>query len=198
LVDLSKVTPEEALRHPRWQMGKKISVDSASLMNKGLEIKEAHHLFDIPIEQIDVLIHPEAVIHSMVEFVDGSHIAQLAVNDMKLPIQYALTYPERLELDIPSLDFVQIGRLTFEAPDRRAFPCLDLAYAACQRGGTAPAVLNAVNEVAVERFLNREIPFLGIPASIERVLSRHHQEEDPPLEHIFLADRWAREEALRS
>ncbi len=194
--ELTNITPAEAIKHPRWRMGKKISVDSATLMNKGLEIKEAHHLFNVPIEKIDILIHPEAVIHSMVEFVDGSHMAQLAVNDMKLPIQYALSYPHRFEMNLPKLDFVKIRSLTFDLPDRRTFPCLNLAYEVWKQGGTAPAVLNAANEIAVDRFLNGQLTFLGIPRLIERVLSSHKNKSNPDLEAILEADRWAREKAL--
>ncbi len=194
--ELTNITPAEAIKHPRWRMGKKISVDSATLMNKGLEIKEAHHLFNVPIEKIDILIHPEAVIHSMVEFVDGSHMAQLAINDMKLPIQYALSYPHRFEMNLPKLDFVKIRSLTFDLPDRRTFPCLNLAYEVWKQGGTAPSVLNAANEVAVDRFLNGRLTFLGIPRLIERVLSHHKNKSNPDLETILEADRWAREKAL--
>lgn len=193
--ELSRVTPSEAVRHPRWQMGKKISVDSATLMNKGLEVHEAHHLFNVPIDCIDVLVHREAVIHSMVEFVDGSYMAQMAINDMKIPIQYALSYPKRLPLRLPPLDLVRIRSLTFEAPDRKVFPCLDMAYQACRDMGTAPAVLNAANEVAVDRFLKGAVPFLGIPKIIERVMERHRLLSDPTLDQICQADEWAREKA---
>ncbi|MBI4430999.1 MAG: 1-deoxy-D-xylulose-5-phosphate reductoisomerase [Candidatus Omnitrophica bacterium] len=195
--ELRAVTPSQAVNHPRWRMGRKISVDSATLMNKGLEVKEAHHLFDIPLERIDVLIHRQAVIHSMVEFVDGSHMAQLAVNDMKLPIQFALSYPERLRSQVPKLDFLKIHSLTFERPDRRTFPCLDLACSTWRQGGTAPAVLNAANEIAVARFLNGDLSFLGIPNLIERVLARHRSVTNPDLNQILEADSWAREEAMR-
>ncbi len=191
---LKRVTVDEALRHPRWKMGKKITIDSATLMNKGLEVIEASHLFDIPVERIDVLIHPEAVIHSLVEFIDGSHLAQLAVTDMRIPIQYAMTYPDRLDSNgLPRLEFSQIKKLTFEEPQKAKFPCLELGYEAKRVGGTMPAVLNAANEVAVDRFLKGEISFLDIPKRIERVMKKHRTLAKPGLEQILEADRWARE-----
>ncbi|OGX40671.1 MAG: 1-deoxy-D-xylulose-5-phosphate reductoisomerase [Omnitrophica WOR_2 bacterium RIFCSPHIGHO2_02_FULL_68_15] len=188
---------EEVLNHPRWRMGPKISVDSATMMNKGLEVIEARWLFDIPVRQIEVLIHPEAVIHSMVEFVDGSVLAHLGVTDMRIPIQYALTYPDRLPTGLPPLDLAAVGRLTFEPPNRVKFPCLSFGYAAAEQGGTAPAVLNAANEVCVQAFLDGRIPFTKIAATIDAVLSRHRLVAEPALDDVVAADRWARDEAVR-
>ncbi|MCM8789570.1 MAG: 1-deoxy-D-xylulose-5-phosphate reductoisomerase [Candidatus Omnitrophica bacterium] len=188
------ISVNKILNHPRWKMGKKISVDSASLMNKGLEILETIFLFGIPAEKIKILIHPEAVIHSMVEFVDGSVLAQLSETDMRIPIQYALTYPERIPNSLPSIDFYKLKGLHFEKADFGKFPCLRLAYkAACELGST-PAVLNASNEVCVEKFLRRELDFSYIPKIIERVLSRHKNTFKPDLEGILKADAWARRE----
>ena len=192
---LPNVTPEEAINHPKWRMGKKISVDSATMMNKGLEIIEARWLFGVSVEQVEVLIHPEAIVHSMVEFVDGAVMAQLAVPDMRLPIQYALTYPERLPSPVAAVDFPSMGRLTFEAPDPEKFPCLRLAYAAARQGGTASCVFNAANEVAVAAFLERRIRLTEIPAVIEEVLARHRGSAGLTLEEILAADRWARQTA---
>jgi 1-deoxy-D-xylulose-5-phosphate reductoisomerase len=195
--DLSQVTLEQALTHPTWSMGPKITIDSATLMNKGLEVIEARWLFDIPAARIEILIHPESIIHSMVEYVDGSVVAQMGLPDMRIPIAYALGYPARLELDLPPLDLAQQGKMTFEAPDPARFPCLDLAYTALAQGGTYPSVLNAANEVAVAAFLERRIGYARIPALIEEVLQRH-QPSDPkdddadPLEPLLLADAWAR------
>lgn len=190
------LTPDEVTNHPKWKMGKKISVDSATLMNKGLEVIEARWLFSAPLEDIEVLIHPEAVVHSMVEFMDGSVLAQMAVPDMRLPIQYALGYPKRLPLPFQlRLDFKKANRFTFEPPDTKKFPCLRLAYSAAKAGGTDPAVLNASNEEAVLKYLDRKIKFSRIPAIIEKVLSRHHKINSPKLEDILEADNWAREEA---
>jgi 1-deoxy-D-xylulose-5-phosphate reductoisomerase len=169
--ELAAVTREEALRHPNWTMGSKITIDSATLMNKGLEMIEAHWLFRVPAERIDVLVHPQSIIHSMVEFSDGSIKAQLGLPDMKLPIQYALSWPDRFPTPGPRLDFLHLHRLTFEAPDRAAFRCLALAYEALGSGGTAPACLNAANEVAVQAFLEGRIGFLDIPALIEESLA---------------------------
>lgn len=188
---------EEVLNHPRWRMGPKISVDSATMMNKGLEVIEARWLFDVPVRQIEVLIHPEAVIHSMVEFIDGSVLAQLGVTDMRLPIQHALTYPDRLPTSLPALDLAAVGRLTFEPPNRAKFPCLSFGYAAADAGGTAPAVLNAANEACVQAFLDGRIPFTTIPATIEAVLSHHQLVPDPTLDDVVAADRWARDDAAR-
>jgi 1-deoxy-D-xylulose-5-phosphate reductoisomerase len=197
LAELQRVTPEDALAHPNWRMGRKISIDSATMMNKGLEVIEARWLFDLPAEQIDVHIHSQSIVHSMVEYVDGSVIAQLGIPDMTTPIAYALSYPERLPLDLPPLDLCALGALTFARPDPQRFPCLALAYAALREGGTAPAVLNAANEVAVEAFLNGEIAFLDIPAVIRATLDEHRP---GPLEHIdeaLRADRWSRSAARR-
>ncbi|MDH3802988.1 MAG: 1-deoxy-D-xylulose-5-phosphate reductoisomerase, partial [Deltaproteobacteria bacterium] len=160
---LESVTPTQALAHPNWAMGPKISIDSATLMNKGLEVIEAKWLFDVPVEKIDVHVHPQSIVHSMVEYIDGSVIAQMGIPDMRIPIAYALAYPERLELGLPRLDFFTVQTLTFQEPDLNRFPCLKLAFAACKAGGTMPAVLNAANEVAVQAFLDNRIPFSGIP-----------------------------------
>ena len=192
--DLERVTPDDALRHPTWQMGKKITIDSATLMNKGLEVIEAHWLFGVSAAEIDVLIHPQSIVHSMVELRDGSVIAQLSVTDMRLPIQYAFSYPERWNGALPALDFVNLGPLEFFPPDRERFPCLDLAYQALQRGGAWPIVLNAANEVAVEAFLARRLPFTGIAPTIERALAAADRETSPPrsLADVRAADAWAR------
>jgi 1-deoxy-D-xylulose-5-phosphate reductoisomerase len=192
---LAKITPAQALDHPKWKMGPKITIDSATLMNKGLEVIEASNLFRVPASKIDVLVHPEAIVHALVEFVDGSHFAHLGVTDMRLPIQYALSYPERLEDHLPHLDLEQLTVLHFEKPDRKRFPCLDLGYTASKIGGTMPAVLNAANEVAVEAFLGGRIGFLGIPKLIEKTLRAHRIVYKPVLADIFAADAWARETA---
>lgn len=195
LSELGRVTPDDALAHPNWSMGRKISIDSATMMNKGLEVIEACWLFDLPPEKVAVHIHPQSIVHSMVEYIDGAVIAQLGIPDMKTPIAYALSYPGRLPLDLPPLDLCALKTLTFEDPDQEKFPCLALAYQAAQTGGTAPAVLNAANEVAVEAFLSGRIGFLDIATVIRRVLDRHSPLE---LEHIntaLRADRWGREEA---
>ncbi len=192
---LANVTVAEALRHPTWRMGEKITIDSATLVNKGLEVIEAHWLFGLPAASVQVIIHPESIVHSLVEFVDGSVLAQLGAPDMRLPIQYALTYPERLPSPWPRLDLARVGALRFEPPDARRFPCLGLAYAALAAGGTAPAALNAANEVAVEGFLREAIPFGRIPEVIETVLSRHTPRPADRLDAVLEADRWARETA---
>ena len=194
---LKSVTPQEALRHPTWEMGKKITVDSATLMNKGLEVIEAHHLFGIDIDRIEVVIHQEAIVHSLVEFVDGTMLAHLGTPDMRLPIQYALTCPERLPNPLKGLDLVKIKKLTFQKPDTKRFPCLKLAYKAARIGGAAPAVLNAANEIAVSLFLKRKVGFMEIPEMIEKVLKRHKPIKNPTLSEILKADAWAREKALR-
>ena len=194
---LAGVTVKEALRHPKWRMGPKITVDSATLMNKGLEVIEAANLFDLEVDRVEVLIHPEAVVHALVEFIDGSHLAQLAVTDMRIPIQYALSFPERLNHLVATLDLAEIGSLHFEKPNLRRFPCLGFGYEARRRGGTLPAVLNGANETAVSAFLGEQIPFLRIPRIIERVMARHRVKSHPSLEDILEADRWAREEAGR-
>ncbi len=190
--DLSAITPEEAVAHPNWSMGAKISVDSSTLMNKGLEVIEARWLFDVPPERIQVAVHPQSIIHSMVEFVDGSILAQMGIPDMRVPISYALMWPERLELDLPPLDLFSMGGLTFEPPDLDAFPCLRLAFMALEMGGTATTVLNAANEVAVEAFLQRRIPYLAIPEIIERVLSDVSPQEMEGLDQVLQDDALAR------
>lgn len=191
----AKITPEEALNHPTWRMGKRITIDSATLLNKGLEVIEARWLFNIPPEKIDIMVHPQSIVHSMVEFVDGSVIAQLGTADMRQPIQYALTYPERLQSPVPSLDWATASRLDFALPDRQKFPCIGLAYRAIQMGGTAPAVLNAADEVVVQGFLERMIPFSAIPEIIAATLDAHVVHPADSLETILKADAWARTEA---
>jgi len=190
--ELSRVTPQQALEHPTWRMGKKITIDSATLMNKGFEAIELNWLFDVPFEDIEIVIHPQSIVHSMVEFVDGSIKAQLSMPDMRLPIQYALFYPERSPSELPRLDFSDIGALTFEAPDTERFPCLRLALEAGRKGGTYPAVLNAADEVAVELFLENRIGFLDIANLVEETLARHEGISQPSLEEILTADAWAR------
>ncbi len=196
--ELAHVSREEALRHPTWKMGTKITIDSATLMNKGLEVIEARWLFGFPAERVDVVVHPQSIVHSMVEYVDGSVIAQMGIADMTIPISYILGYPERLPLsDLPPLDLPATRELTFFAPDTRKFPCLALAYRALEEGGSMPAVLNAANEVAVARFLAGGLRFTAIPEILERVMSRHRNGAAADLESCLAADRWAREEALR-
>jgi len=195
--DLELITPDDALRHPTWNMGAKITIDSATLMNKGLEVIEAHYLFGIPAEDIQVVVHPQSIIHSMVEFVDGSVMAQLSVPDMKSPIAYALSYPERLEGVIERLNLSSIGSLSFEEPDLERFPCLQLAYDALNSGGTMPAVLNAANEVAVHRFLGKDIGFMDIPRIIKQVMDRHKVIPDPSIENIFVVTEWGKEMAWK-
>lgn len=195
---LKGVTAEQALKHPTWQMGRKITIDSATLMNKGLEVIEAHWLFNMPIDNISVLIHPQSIIHSMVEFSDGSVKAQLSCPDMRLPIQYALSYPERLpNLQLPRLDWHSISNLSFEAPDPDRFPCLQLAIAAGRQGGTYPAVLCAADEVAVELFLSRKIKFTDIPRLVEKTLAEHKSLAHPNLEAIIASASWARARILK-
>ena len=189
------ITPEEALKHPVWKMGGRITVDSATLMNKGLEIIEARWLFGFSSNQIDVLIHPESMIHSMIEFSDGSVIAQLSIPDMRFPIQYALTYPDRVTVNGRplGLDLAALGRLTFRKPDTRRFPCLELGRAALEKGGAMPCVLNAADEVAVEAFLARRLPFGDIPRVIERVMRRMPETELGSLDDVLKCDREARQ-----
>ena len=187
------ITREEALNHPTWSMGPKITIDSATLMNKGLEVIEARWLFGIPAEQVDVLIHPQSVIHSMVEFVDGTVLAQLGVTDMRLPIQYALSYPERWAAAIPGMDFGRPMSLELDLPDHERFPCLRLAYHALEKGGSATAVLNAANEEAVAAFLDGRIPFTAIAESVREVLDDHLPSTLNRLEDVLEADAWARE-----
>jgi 1-deoxy-D-xylulose-5-phosphate reductoisomerase len=195
--ELGEVTPDDALRHPTWRMGPKITVDSATLMNKALEIIEARWLFDLAPEQIEVIIHPESVIHSFVEFTDGSVLAQLSPPDMRLPIQYALTYPERVSGPARRLHWDELRRFTFEPPDRETFPALELGYEVARRGGTCGAVLNAANEAAVARFLAGELEFLDIPRVCRAVLEHHHYSPRPTLTELGELDRWARQETLR-
>ena len=190
--ELKRVTVEEALAHPTWRMGAKVTVDSATLMNKGLEIIEARWLFGVPAERIEVVVHPQSIIHSLVEFVDGSVKAQLSLPDMRLPIQYALLYPERHPCPIQRLDLTKIGSLTFEPPDEVRFPCLRLAKLAVQVGGTMPTVLNAADEIAVNAFLQRKIGFMDIPAIIEAVMERHRPIAEPDLNTVWEVDEWAR------
>ncbi|WML35091.1 1-deoxy-D-xylulose-5-phosphate reductoisomerase [Clostridium sp. OS1-26] len=186
--ELSKVTVDEALKHPRWNMGKKISIDSATLMNKGLEVIEAHWLFDINYDQIEVVVHPESVIHSMVEYIDGSVIAQMGSTDMKLPIQYALNYPKRKNAVVEKLDFYKMGTLTFEKPDMNTFKPLKLAYEAGKAGGTMPAILNAANECAVDLFLNKRIKFLQIGNILEICMDKFTVQQNYTLEDILQLD----------
>ncbi|MFO7839208.1 MAG: 1-deoxy-D-xylulose-5-phosphate reductoisomerase [Desulfosalsimonadaceae bacterium] len=189
------IGPQDALAHPTWQMGAKISIDSATLMNKGLEVIEASHLFAMPESRIQVVIHPQSIVHSMVCFQDGAVMAQMGVPDMKGAIAYALSGPERLPTQIPTPDFVDIHTLTFEPPDTGKFPCLELACRACESGGTMPAVLNAANEVAVDAFLNERIAFIQIPQLIEAALAAHERVAAPGVEAILEADRQARQSA---
>lgn len=193
--ELAQVRPEAALKHPRWSMGPKVTVDSATMMNKGLEVIEARNLFDIPADRIDVAVHPESLVHSMVEFIDGSVKAQLGPTDMRLPIQLALTYPRRCQNHFERMDLIRAGRLNFEPPDLGAFPCLRLAYQAAEAGGTLPTVLNAANEVAVKGFLTGVLGFLGIPELVERVMELYHNVHPENLDEIKEADAWAREKA---
>jgi len=196
--ELNEVTVEQALKHPSWQMGRRVTIDSATLMNKGFEVIEAHWLFDMPFDNIKVLIHPQSIIHSMVEFIDGSIKAQLSYPDMRLPIQYALTYPERLSNpQLPRLDWSLIDNLTFEPPDLDTFPCLRLAIEAGRKGGTYPAVLCAADEVAVELFLRQKIKFTEIANLIEQALELHQPIPYPTLDEIIAADTWARQRVLQ-
>jgi 1-deoxy-D-xylulose-5-phosphate reductoisomerase len=193
--ELASVTPQAALRHPNWSMGQKITIDSSTLMNKGLEAIEAHWLFGVPVEQIHVHIHPESIVHSMVEYIDGSVIAQMGIPDMRIPIAYALAFPERLPVQGPPLDLFRLQNLSFYPPDEEKFPCLQLAYEACKRGFTVPAVLNAANEIAVQAFLESLIGFLDIPRIIRRVIEKHNPDERLTLDAVLSADAWARQEA---
>ena len=197
LEELQQVTREDALKHPTWEMGEKITIDSATLMNKALEIIEARWLFELPAEKIEVVVHPQSIIHSLVEYRDGSTICQLGPPDMRVPIQYALTYPQRLSLPAEQLNLAELGQLTFEAPDLERFPALRLAYEVLEQGSTAATVFNAANEVAVSAFLGEEIPYLGILRVVETCLSRHNPVEDPDLAAIFSADQWARAETKK-
>lgn len=192
---LADVSASEALKHPTWQMGRKITIDSATLMNKGLEVIEAHWLFNISAPDIDVVIHPQSVVHSMVELVDGSMIAQLGVTDMRLPIQYAFSYPDRWRAPLPSLDLARAGRLEFEVPDRDAFPCLGLAYRALDSAKSLPVVLNAANEVAVARFLEGRLAFTAIAEVIGQTMDAHRSTDVASLSAVRAVDRWARDHA---
>lgn len=195
---LKKVTVQQTLRHPKWKMGKKITVDSATMMNKGLEVIEAKWLFHADISAIDVVIHPQSIIHSMVEFIDGACIAQMGIPDMRIPIAYALTYPERIVNDLEPLDIVKTKILEFYEPDIKKFPCLDIARSAGTCGGTAPAVMNAADEVAVGAFLLKKIRFIDIPVIIEKVLNGHKTIHHPSLENILQTDLWARRETEKT
>ncbi|PSB14546.1 1-deoxy-D-xylulose-5-phosphate reductoisomerase [filamentous cyanobacterium CCP1] len=196
--DLANVTVADALKHPNWSMGQKITIDSATLMNKGLEVIEAHFLFGMDYDHIDIVIHPQSIIHSLIELQDTSVLAQLGWADMRLPLLYALSYPERICTNWEPLDLVKAGNLTFRAPDHQKYPCMQLAYAAGRAGGTMPAVLNAANEQSVALFLSEKVHFLDIPRLIETVCDQHHphNRSEPTLEDILEADRWARQAVL--
>jgi 1-deoxy-D-xylulose-5-phosphate reductoisomerase len=193
--EFPNITVERALKHPSWVMGRKITIDSATLFNKGLEMIEARWLFGVGMDSVSVVVHPQSVVHSMVEFIDGSIVAQLSTPDMCLPIQYALTYPERIRSDRVQTDLARLGSLTFEEPDLERFPALTLARKAGEVGGTMPAVLNAANEIAVEAFCNGKISFEEITRTVERTMERHQPIEHPTLEQILAADAWARKQA---
>jgi 1-deoxy-D-xylulose-5-phosphate reductoisomerase len=195
--EMQAATPEDAMNHPTWDMGPKITIDSATMMNKALEIVEAKWLFDLDPERIEVLVHPESIIHSMVEFCDGSVIAQLGTPDMRTPIQYALTYPARRACPSPRLNLADIGQLRFEKPDRDRFPALALGYQAARRGGTCGAVLNAANEAAVGLFRDRAIGFADVARYTQKVLNEHQYKQTPSLADLLSADQWAREEVTR-
>lgn len=195
---LAQVTVADALKHPNWSMGQKITIDSATLMNKGLEVIEAHYLFGMDYDDIDIVIHPQSIIHSLIELQDTSVLAQLGWPDMRLPLLYALSWPERIHTDWPQLDLVKSGDLTFREPDHEKYPCMQLAYAAGRAGGSMPAVLNAANEQAVALFLEEKIAFLDIPKLIEKACDKHQADncENPALDDILAADKWARQEVL--
>lgn len=193
--ELNNITAEDALRHPNWSMGRKISIDSATLMNKGLEVIEACWLFDLPPDMVDVLVHPQSIVHSMIEFRDRTFLAQMSMPDMKAPIAYALSYPDRMDSSIQALELDRIGTLTFRKPDHESFPCLSYAYDSIRKGGTVPAVLNGANEVAVHAFLDRKIGFNDIPAVIHRTVASHDSKLKPALDDLLAADLWAREQA---
>lgn len=192
--DLSAVTVEQALNHPRWKMGPKVTIDSSTMMNKGFEMIEARWLFDVPIDRIDVVVHPESIVHSLVTFVDGATLAQLSLPDMRVAIQYALTHPERIKADREALDLAKLGSLTFRAPDPGRFPCLNLVREACNMGGCAPAILASADEWAVERFLEGSIGYVDIAKSLELCLSKAPKMDCDSLEAVMEADRWARAE----
>jgi len=202
LEELRNVSPKQALNHPTWKMGRKITIDSSTLMNKGLEVIEARWLFDIDVSKIDVIIHPESIVHSMVELIDGSILAQLAVTDMRLPIQLALTYPQRMQSQLPRLDLSKVGKLTFQEADLEKFPCLKYAYDAISSGGTMPTILSSADEIAVEAFLNKQIGFLDISSVIKKTMETRKKviissESEPSFQDIMSADRWAREYATK-
>ena len=192
---LARVTPSEALRHPTWKMGPRITVDAATLFNKGMELIEAHWLYGVSLERIAVWVHPQSIVHALVEFTDGALLAHLSQPDMRLPIQYALSYPQRWPAPLPACDLARCGTLTFADPDESRFPCLRIAREAGRRGGTAPAVANAADEILVAAFLERGLPFVAIPDGLEWVLGRHRNCDAPTLEDILAADAWARHEA---
>ncbi|MBQ3053367.1 MAG: 1-deoxy-D-xylulose-5-phosphate reductoisomerase [Clostridia bacterium] len=194
--EIYNMTPEDALKHPNWSMGAKVTIDSSTLMNKGLEVIEARHLFDVEPENIQVIIQPQSIIHSMVEYQDNSVIAQLSTPDMKLPISYALTYPERKYCGTSSVDFYTLGSITFAQPDTETFPCLKYAFDAIKVGGTMPSVMNGANEIAVAKFLNGEIKYGNIPEIIYKTMSEHKSISNPSLQDILDADIWARQKAL--
>jgi 1-deoxy-D-xylulose-5-phosphate reductoisomerase len=196
LAELADVTAADALKHPTWRMGRKITIDSATLMNKGLEVIEAHWLFGLRPDQIDVVVHPQSVVHSMVELVDGSVIAQIGVTDMRLPIQYAFSYPDRWPAPLPSLDLTRVGRLEFDRPDTEAFPCLGLAYRALEDARSLPVVLNAANEVAVDEFLSGQLPFNAIATVIARAMDAHRPAPVSTIAEVRRVDRWARDYSL--
>ena len=195
--ELMNVTAADALKHPNWSMGAKITIDSATLMNKGLEVMEAKWLFDVDVDQIEVLVHPQSIVHSAVEYEDGAIVAQLGEPDMRVPIQYALTYPKRVKSPFPRVDFAQRNNLTFDQPDMETFKCLSLAYHALKTGGTLPAVLNGANEVAVARFLKGDIAFLDIPELIERTMDAYTVKYEYTLEDLLEADAWAKDYAAK-
>jgi len=195
--EFKKISLKATLKHPRWKMGKKITVDSATMMNKGLEVLEAMYLFGVAADKIKVVIHPEAIIHSMVEFIDGIILAQLSVTDMRIPIQYALSYPERLPSQLKRLDFAELKSLSFAKADFEKFPCLALAYRAAQAGGTMPCVLNAANEESVGAFLKKKLDFISIPKAIEQVMNSHRLIKNPDLRDILNADGGARIQARK-
>lgn len=197
VAELGAVTPDEACAHPRWKMGRKISVDSATMMNKGLELIEASLLFGLPASKIDVVVHPQSIVHSMVEYLDGSVLAQLGNPDMRTPIAYGLSWPDRVSAGVESLDLVRAGSLEFEAPDETRFPCLRLARQAAEAGRSYPAVLNAANEIAVDAFLNGRLGFMGIASLVEKILGVHTASQVETLEQVMAVDLWARSEAER-
>ncbi|MGD8833758.1 MAG: 1-deoxy-D-xylulose-5-phosphate reductoisomerase [Desulfobacteraceae bacterium] len=190
-----RISPEDALKHPNWEMGAKITIDSATLMNKGLEVIEAKWLFDVSIDEIEVVVHPQSIIHSMVAYCDGSILAQMGIPDMQEAIAYALAYPERIPLKQPLPDLVAMDGLTFSHPDLKRFPCLQLAFDACRSGGTMPATMNAANEVAVEAFLASQIPFTSIPEVIDATMNEHNLIQEPDLDTVLDADKWSRQKA---